>query len=259
MSEWRIPLSDLDYGREEEVAVERVLRSRWLSMGPEVEAFEREFADYIGTQYAVAVANGTAALHITYLALGLSRGDEVIQPAINFVAAANMTVAVGANPVFADIIGLEEPTIDPVEVERKITPRTRAVLVMHYGGYPCRMADIQNICHRHDLALIEDACHAVGASYADPMGRPPNGHRAGKLGDVGCFSFFSNKNMATGEGGMITTDRDDLVKRLRLLRSHGMSSLTWDRHRGHANSYEVTVNGYNYRLDEIRARWADAN
>ncbi|MDP2896304.1 MAG: DegT/DnrJ/EryC1/StrS family aminotransferase [bacterium] len=253
MSNWRIPLSDLDYGTEEEAAALRVLRSGWLSMGPEVEAFEAEFAEFIGVKHAIAVANGTAALHLSYLALGLGRGDEIIQPAINFVAAANMTVAVGATPVFADIPGVQEPTIDPGDLEKRITSRTKAVVVMHYGGYLCRMAEICAICRRHGLALIEDACHAVGARYMDPEHRPPHGKMAGTLGDVACFSFFSNKNMATGEGGMVVTDRDDLAERLRFLRSHGMTTLTWDRHKGHASSYNVVSHGFNYRLDEIRA------
>lgn len=253
MSEWYIPLSDLDYGVEEEAAVVRVLRSKWLSMGPEVQAFEQEFAEFLGMKHAMAVANGTAALHLAFLALELGPGDEVIQPAVNFVATANMTVAVGATPVFADIVGLDEPTIDPAEVERRITPRTKAVVVMHYGGYLCRMAEICAICQRHGLALIEDACHAVGARYLDPQQRPPHGKMAGNLGDVACFSFFSNKNLAIGEGGMVVTNRDDLAERLRLLRSHGMTTLTWDRYKGHASSYDVVLHGYNYRLDELRA------
>lgn len=253
MSEWCIPLSDLDYGAEEEAALLRVLRNKWLSMGPEVQAFEREFAELVGVRHAVAVANATAALHLAYLALGVGAGVEVIQPAINFVAAANMTVAVGAVPRFADLIGLDEPTLSPTEVERLLSPRTKAVVVMHYGGYLCRMAEIAALCRRRGVALIEDACHAVGASYLDPQQRPPHGRRAGALGDVACFSFFSNKNLATGEGGMVTTDRDDLAAQLRLLRSHGMTSLTWDRHKGHASSYDVTMHGYNYRLDELHA------
>ncbi len=253
MSDWRIALSDLDYGPDEEAAVLRVLRSRWLSTGPEAEAFEREFATFIGTRHAFAVANGTAALHLALLSLGLNPGDETIQPAINFVAAANMTAAVGAVAVFADIVGLEEPTIEPVSIEQLITPRSRAVIVMHYGGYPCRMAGIVELCRRHHLALIEDACHAIGARFTDPQGRTPDGRMAGHLGDISGFSFFSNKNLATGEGGVVATDRDDLAERLRWLRSHGMTSLTWDRHRGHASSYDVVGQGYNYRFDEIRA------
>lgn len=253
MPDWRIALSDLDYGAEEAEAVLGVLRSRWLSMGPEVAYFENEFADFIGVPHAIAVSNGTAALHLSYQVLDIGPGDEVIQPAINFVAAANMTLAVGAVPVFADIVTTQEPLIDPVEIESRITSRTRAIVVMHYGGYLCRMAEIAALCRKHRLALIEDACHAVGARYADSDGRPPHGRCAGAIGDLGCFSFFSNKNLATGEGGMIVTNRDDLADRLRLLRSHGMSSLTWDRHKGHAASYDVSRSGFNYRIDEIRA------
>ncbi|WP_211178447.1 MULTISPECIES: DegT/DnrJ/EryC1/StrS family aminotransferase [Brasilonema] len=253
MSNWHIPLSDLDYGSEETMAVQRVLQSKWLSMGPEVQAFEQEFAEFLGVKHAIAVANGTAALHLSYLALGLEPGDEIIQPAINFVAAANMAVAIGVKPVFADIIGLNEPTIDPADIERCISPRTKAVVVMHYGGYPCRMAEIQTICQQYGLVLIEDACHAVGARYLDSQAREPHGNMVGTLGDIACFSFFSNKNLATGEGGLVTTNRDNLAERLRLLRSHGMTTLSWERHKGHASSYDVILHGYNYRLDELRA------
>ena len=253
MVDWRIPLSDLEYDGEEEAAALRVIRSRWLSMGAEVEAFEREFAAFIGARHAVAVANGTAALHLAYLALSLGPGDEVIQPAINFVAAANMTLAVGATPVFGDIVGIGEPTLNPAGIDRLTTSRARAVVVMHYGGYLARMSEILQVCTEHGLLLIEDACHAVGASYIDPDLKPPHKRMAGNLGAVACFSFFSNKNMAVGEGGMITTNDEDLDRRIRSLRSHGMTTLTWDRHRGHAHSYDVTAHGYNYRLDEIHA------
>jgi dTDP-4-amino-4,6-dideoxygalactose transaminase len=253
MSDWIIPLSDLDYDREEEAAVLRVLKSKWLSMGSEVQAFEKEFSELIGTKHAFAVSNGTAALHLSFRALGLGSGDEIIQPAMNFVASANMTVAVGSTPVFAEIIGVEEPTIDPADIEGRITSKTKAVVVMHYGGYLCRMAEIKKICERHGLFLIEDACHAVGARYFDSKERHPHKKMAGSIGDIAVFSFFSNKNLATGEGGMVVTNRNDLAERVRLLRSHGMTTLTWDRHKGHASSYDVTVNGYNYRFDELRA------
>jgi dTDP-4-amino-4,6-dideoxygalactose transaminase len=246
MSEWRIPLGALNYGREEEDAILRVLRSGWISMGPEVQAFEQEVAEFQRTDHAFAVANGTAALHLALLAIGINRGDEIIQPALNFVAAANMTTAMGATPVFADIISIDEPTIDPTNVEQLITARAKAVIVMHYGGHLCRMRELLGICRQNNLYLIEDACHAIGAAY-DEVGM------AGSIGDIGTFSFFSNKNLATGEGGMVVTGRDDLADRIRLLRSHGMSTLTWDRHKGHANAYDVSVHGYNYRLDEIHA------
>jgi dTDP-4-amino-4,6-dideoxygalactose transaminase len=269
---WLIPLSDLDYGPEEESAVLRVLKSKWLSMGPETKAFEDEFVAYVGTKHAIAVSNGTAALHLAFLALRLGPGDAVIQPAVNFVASANMTKAVGAAPLFADICSLDEPAISPASISDLLstlnsqpsTVRCKAVVVMHYGGYPCRMAEIAAICKHHGLALIEDACHAIGARYCsltdhETTGLHDHGTTAarvtavGNLGDIGCFSFFSNKNLATGEGGMLTTNRDDIADKVRNLRSHGMSTLTWDRHRGHAATYDVLAHGYNYRLDDLRS------
>jgi dTDP-4-amino-4,6-dideoxygalactose transaminase len=246
----RIPLSDLDYGPDEEAAVLRVLGSGWLTMGPEVEAFESEFAAYLGVKHSIGVSSGTAALHLAYLALGIGPGDEVIQPAINFVASANMTLAVGATPVFADVIALQEPTISPDEVAGLITDRTRAVVVMHYGGHACRLESIIDICRESGIAVIEDACHAPGAGYRVSSASSPM--MLGTLGTVGCFSFFSNKNLAVGEGGMVVTNNDDVGALVRAMRSHGMTSLTWDRHQGHAVGYDVVVPGFNYRLDEIR-------
>lgn len=253
MTDWRVPLSDLDYGSEEATAVQRVIATKWLSMGPEVHAFEQEFAAMQEAKHALAVSSATAGLHLALLAVGVGPGDEVIQPALNFVATANMTVAVGATPVFADICALDEPTIDPSEVERLISPRTKAVVVMHYGGSLCRMAELTELCAAHGIAIVEDACHAVGVAYHDARNRWPNGVMAGSIGDISAFSFFSNKNIASGEGGMVVTNRADLAERVRLLRSHGMTTLTWDRHKGHAASYDVVNAGYNYRLDELHA------
>lgn len=258
MPDWQIPLSDLNYGSEEEEAVMRVIRSGWLSSGPEVQRFEEKFADAAGVRHAIALSSATAALHLAMLALDVGDGSEVIQPALNFVAAANMTIAAGAKPVFADIISVEEPTIDPNHLRSLITSRTRAVIVMHYGGYPCRMGDILDVCDARGVPVIEDACHAPGVVYADTQHSKLHGRKIGSLGRVACFSFFSNKNMATAEGGMITTDDDEIASRIRLLRSHGMTAVTWDRHRGHASSYDVTMHGFNYRLDEIRAALGQA-
>jgi len=250
---WNIPLSDLDYGQEEMDTLARVLRRKWLSMGPEVESFEAEFAAMQGVKYALAVSSATAGLHLAYLAAEMGPGDEIIQPALNFVAAANMTVACGATPVFADVISLAEPTIDPASVADLITARTKAMVVMHYGGNLCRMAELVTLCRERNICLIEDACHAVGARYLDTLGRSPHGTMAGSIGEIGTFSFFANKNLVTGEGGMIVTNHEDLAAQARLLRSHGMTSLTWDRHRRHASMYEVISHGYNYRLDELHA------
>jgi dTDP-4-amino-4,6-dideoxygalactose transaminase len=253
LSDWRIPLSDLDYGSEEANAVQRVIASKWLSMGPEVQSFEEEFAAMQDAKHALAVSSATAGLHLALLGLEIGPGDEVIQPALNFVAAANMTVALGATPVFADICSLGEPTIDPNEVERVISPRTKAVVVMHYGGSLCRMGELTELCAAHGIAIVEDACHAVGVAYRDSHNRWPNGVMAGSIGDISAFSFFANKNIASGEGGMVVTNRADLAERVRLLRSHGMTTLTWDRYKGHAGSYDVVNPGYNYRLDELHA------
>jgi dTDP-4-amino-4,6-dideoxygalactose transaminase len=243
--EWRVPLADLDYGPAEEAAVMEVLRSRWLTMGEVTQEFEKEFAGFVGARQALAVANATVALHLACLALGIGPGDEVIVPSLTFVATANAVLYTGAQVRFAEILGPQELNISPEAIEREITPKTRAVIVMHYGGYPCQMEAILQIAARHGLAVIEDAAHAPGAAL--------NGKPLGTWGDAGCFSFFSNKNLSTGEGGMFVTDRVDLAEKVRLLRSHGMTSLTWDRHQGHASTYDVVDLGYNYRIDELRS------
>lgn len=242
---WKIPLSDIDFGPEETAAVLNVLESRWLTMGGVTQAFESEFSTYVGAKNALAVTNCTAALHMACMAIGLGSGDEVILPALTFVATANAVRYTGATPVFADVIGENNLNISPESIEQRITPRTRAIIVVHYGGYPCDMPHIMDIAKKHKLYVIEDDAHAIGSEL--------NGTKLGNWGDVNCFSFFSNKNMTTGEGGMITTNDDDFAEKLRLFRSHGMTSMTWDRHKGHAWSYDVVELGYNYRIDEIRA------
>jgi dTDP-4-amino-4,6-dideoxygalactose transaminase len=191
------------------------------------------------------VTNGTAALHLALLAVGCGPGDEVLLPSLNFVAAANAIRHVGADPVFCDIEGPDSLNVDPDDIEAAVGPATRAVIVMHYGGYPCRMDAVMEVAARHGLAAIEDAAHAPGASW--------RGRMCGTIGDVGCFSFFSNKNMPTGEGGMVVTSDETVAERIRLLRSHGMTALSWDRHRGHAQGYDVVAAGLNYRFDELRA------
>jgi len=242
---WLIPLADLDFGKEEIEAVTDVLRSKWLTMGQVTQDFERRFADYLGVKHAFAVANCTVGLHLANAVLDIGPGAEVILPSLSFVATANAVLYTGATPAFADITSLDDLNIAPRDIERHINQRTRAIIVMHYGGYPCAMEEILQIARQHNLAIIEDAAHAPGASV--------NGKVVGTFGDVGCFSFFSNKNLATGEGGMVVTDRDDLAEKLRVMRSHGMTTLTWDRHRGHAHSYDVVNLGYNYRIDEMRS------
>lgn len=245
MPDWKIPLSDVDLGSEERDAVDRVIASGWLTLGAEVRAFEDEFAAACGADDAVAVANGTAALHLACLALGVGPGVEVIVPSLTFVASANAIALSGGQPVFADAAGAEDPSLDPEDVERRITPATRGVMCVHYAGYPCRMDALMDICERHGLFLIEDAAHAPGASW--------NGRALGTIGDAGCFSFFGNKNLTTGEGGMVLARDPELLEQVRLLRSHGMTTMSWDRFKGHASAYDVVRLGFNYRPSELTA------
>ncbi|MDI6853492.1 MAG: DegT/DnrJ/EryC1/StrS family aminotransferase [Deltaproteobacteria bacterium] len=246
---WKIPLADVRFGPEELEAVNQVIASGWLSQGPVVQSFEAAFARFIGAKYAFAVANGTAALHLACQALELGPGDEVLCPALTFVASANAILYTGARPAFVDIKGPHDLNLCVKDAEQKITPRTKAVMVVHYAGFPADMAAVQELAGRHGLCIIEDCAHAPGACHADLPGAP----KVGTRGTVACFSFFSNKNMTTGEGGMVVTDDEGLAERLRIARSHGMTSLTWDRYLGHNFSYDVVAQGYNYRLDDLRA------
>jgi len=243
--DWRVPLADIDFDEQEVQAVSEVVRGRWLSMGAVTRQFEEEFSAFIGSPHALAVTNATAALHMACLAAGVGPGDEVIVPSLTFVATANAVRYTGAVPVFADIESLDSLTISPASIEACITGRTRAILLMHYGGYACDMPAIMEIARRHGLVVLEDSAHAIGSVL--------DGRALGTWGSVGCYSFFSNKNMTTGEGGMLTTQDASLAERLRLLRSHGMTTLSWDRYQGHAHDYDVVDLGYNYRIDEMRS------
>jgi dTDP-4-amino-4,6-dideoxygalactose transaminase len=243
MSTWRIPLSEVDFGDEEVAAVTAVIRGGWVSMGAEVRAFEQEFAQSCGVSDAVAVANGTAALHLGLVGLGVKAGAEVIVPTLSFVASANAVVLAGGRPVFADSIGAQDYTVDPESIARAVTPRTAGVMAMHYGGHPCEMDALVNLCRASGLFLIEDAAHAPGASWQE--------RTLGTIGNAGCFSFFGNKNLTTGEGGMVVA-RDPLtLASVRLMRSHGMTTMSWDRYGGHAHSYDVVSPGLNYRPTEL--------
>jgi dTDP-4-amino-4,6-dideoxygalactose transaminase len=242
---WRYPLSDFDLGKEEEREVLKVLRTRWFSTGPVTERFEKAFSEYLGGGYAIAVSNGTAALHLALACLGLKEGDEVILPSLTFVATANVVLYVGARPVFTDIVGTDDLNISHQEIEKRITKKTKAILVMHYGGYPCNMRLIMGIAKRYGLYVVEDAAHAPGSEYRDK--------KCGMIGDLGCFSFFSNKNLVTGEGGMVVTQNREWVEKVRRMRSHGMEALSWDKYRGHLSSYDIEKLGYNYRTTEIQS------
>jgi len=242
---WSIPLSDMNFGPEEEEAVRAVVASGWLTLGERTEEFEHRLGEAFGTARVLAVTNCTAALHMGYAAVGVGPGDEVICPSLTFVATANAALFCGATAVLADIVGPDDLGIDPDDVERKITPKTRAIGICHYAGYPCDMDALSAIARRHGLSIVEDAAHAPLASW--------KGKALGTIGAVGCLSFFSNKNLTTGEGGAVIASTDELYEKLRLMRSHGMTTLTLDRHRGHAFSYDVVLPGYNYRIDEMRS------
>ena len=243
--EWRVPLADVNLGPEELEAVSAVIRSGWLTMGEVTQAFEKEYAQSTHSAHALAITNATAALHLACLALGIGPGDEVILPSLTFVASANAVGYTGALPVFADIESPNWLCLSPAAVEAALTPRTKAIMVVHYAGYACDMPAILAIARKHKLGVIEDAAHAVGASL--------NGKALGTWGDVGCFSFFGNKNLTTAEGGMLVTDNPEIAEKVRVLRSHGMTTLTWDRFKGHASTYDVVAQGYNYRMDELRS------
>ncbi len=242
---WKVPLFDVNFDEREAQAVYDVVKSGWISMGGKTRELEKKFAELVGSKYAIAVSSCTAALHLAMLALGLHEGDEVIVPSLTFVATVNAVRYVGATPVFADIVSEEDLTIDPQDIERKITDKTKAIVVMHYAGFPVDMNRIMEIANKYGLYVVEDAAHAP-LSYL-------NGKHLGTFGDIGAFSFFSNKNMTTAEGGMVVTDNEEFAEKVRLLRSHGMTTLSFDRYKGHASSYDVVVLGYNYRLDDIRA------
>ncbi len=243
-----LPLFDLRLEERDLEAVAETLRSGWLTLGPRTEAFEAAFAAHLGARHAIAVSSCTAALHLAYLAAGVGPGDEVIVPSFTFAATAAAVLYCGARPVFADIVSRERPSIDPGNVERRITPRTKAVTVVHYAGYAAAADDLRALCDERGLALIEDVAHAPSATLG--------GRKLGTWGLAGAFSFFSNKVLSIGEGGLLCTDSDEVAAFARSRRSHAMTSGTWDRHNARTDTYDVVGLGFNYRLDEPRAALA---
>lgn len=243
MNEWNIPLFKIYWDQTDIDAVTATIKKGvYWAIGPNIELFEKSIADYVGTKYALAFNSGTSALHSALLALGIGKGDEVIVPSFTFIATANAPLFVGATPVFADI---EERTLglDPADVEKKITSRTRAIIPIHYAGNPCLIRELKTIADRHGLALIEDAAEAMGATY--------DNKQVGSFGNVGIFSFCSNKIISTGEGGAITTNDQNTVNSLRKIRSHG---------RTETENYFTTNElmdyvrlGYNFRMSDITA------
>lgn len=255
-----IPLFRPALGEEEIEALRPVFASGWIGLGPKTQEFEEEIARYVGVRYAVGLNSATAALHLAVAALGIGAGDEVLLPPLTFVSTAHAVSYTGATPVFVDI---EEGslTLDPADLERKITPRSRAVIAVHYGGDPCDMDAISAIARQRGLAVIEDAAHAMGSDYG------PSGRKAGSLGEVGCFSFHAVKNLATGDGGMLTTNREDIFRRARKLRWMGIDKDTWERtedaeerartgirrYAGYHWYYEVDELGFKCHMNDITA------
>jgi perosamine synthetase len=239
-----LPYARQTIDEDDIAAVVAALRSDWLTTGPRVEELERAFADYVGTSHAVAYSSGTAALHGAAFAAGLSAGDEVIVPAMTFAASAACAAYVGATPVLADV----EPTtlnLDPAELERRITDRTKAVVVVHYAGIPADMERLGAIASAAGLTVIEDAAHAAGADAP--------GGRCGTLGDMAVFSLHPAKQLTAGEGGIVTTNDPELAARLRRFRNHCMDSSGRERETAGAYAYTIEELGFNYRLTDIQA------
>ena len=231
-----IELDDID-------AVVRTLKSRWLTTGPVVQEFESRVASFLKADFSVAVSNGTAALHSIMAALDLQEGDEVIVPTLTFVSTANAVVFVGGTPVFADVNG-DTLLIDPDDVQKKVGPRTRAVVAMDYGGQPADYAELRKICEVHELVLIGDSCHAFGADYRD--------EKIGTVADLTAFSFHPTKPITTGEGGLVATNRRTYANFVQRFRNHGITSTHQEREKQGQTSYEMNELGYNYRITDIQ-------
>ena len=243
MTRIRIPYGRQSIDDDDVAAVVEALRSDWLTTGPRVEEFEAAFADFVGARHAVAVGSGTAALHAAMFAAGVGPGDEVIVPAMTFVASANAAVFQGATPVFADV-ERETLLLDPKSAAGRITSRTKAIVAVDYAGQPCDYDALRALADSHGLRLIADACHALGGRYRDRL--------VGTLADLTAFSFHPVKHITTGEGGMVATDDEELARRMRGFRNHGLSNDSRQREREDSWYYEMVELGFNYRLTDFQ-------
>lgn len=244
---WDVQLFKLDFDEKEKNGVNSVLENGWLAMGETVAKFESNFGTYLGQDISAnAVSSCTAALHLGLIALGVKPGDEVVIPSLTFIAAPNVVKIIGAKPVLADCKSLDHWNMSLENIKKVVTSKTKVVMVVHFAGVPCEdIAEIKDFCKENKIGLLEDAAHAPGASI--------HGKMCGTWGDIGCFSFYSNKNVSIGEGGATSTCDNDLHNQLKYLRAHGMTSALLDRHKGRSASYEIDRPGLNYRMDEIRA------
>ena len=231
---------------EDEITeVEKTLRSGWIGTGPKVHKFEEMFRQYKSSKYSIALNSCTAALHLSLLAIGIERGDEVIVPVLTFAATANSVIHAGGIPVFVDC-NRKTMNIEPSEIELKITKKTKAIIVVHFAGYPVDMDKVMEIAEKYNLKVIEDCAHAIEAEY--------KGKKIGTIGDIGCFSFYVTKNIVTGEGGMVVTNNDKYAKTIKTLALHGMSHDAWKRFSDDGyKHYQVVLPGFKYNMMDIQA------
>jgi dTDP-4-amino-4,6-dideoxygalactose transaminase len=248
VSDWQVPLSAVRLTDADIEAAAEVYRSGWLSMGPRTEELERAFAEYAGSGNCLAVSSCTAGLHLAMSGAGLGAGDEAVVPSITFVASANAVAYTGARPVFAEIAGVDRPWLSVESAEGAITPRTKAIIAVSYGGHPGEIDGLRALAADRGLPLIEDAAHGSGSWLGD--------RHLGTFGLAGAISFSAGKNLGVGEGGVLLTDDDELAERVRLMRWHGVTRSIWERHRGSTDSYDVSGLGFNYRIDDPRAALA---
>jgi perosamine synthetase len=241
----QVPFHRASVGEDEARAVADVIRSGWMTMGPKTFEFEKEFASYIGTEHAIAVSTGTAALHLSLEAAGVQAGDEVLIPTTTFTATGEAVTYLGARPVLVDIDPITM-NIDPADAAKRVTPRTRAIIPVHLGGQPCDMLEIQDLADKHRLRVIEDAAHALPSKYGNK--------RIGQISEFTCFSFYATKTLTTGEGGMITTNNPTAADRMRLMRLHGIERDAWKRYRADGSwFYEVLEAGFKYNLTDLQS------
>jgi len=241
-----IPLFKPCLGRAEEQAIIKTLRSGWLGNGPQSEALEQKMAQLTHTKYAIALNSATAALHLSFL-VTIKPGEEVISPSLTFVSANQAILQAGGKIIFSDCHP-ETLSSDPKDILRKITNKTKAILVLHYGGYPVEMEELVKVCQQKKIWLIEDCAHATGSYY--------QGRHVGSFGDLGCFSFAAIKNLTTGDGGMVVTNHKKLAEKIRLLAWSGISSTTWKRYSGHQPhkwEYNVAALGFKYQMNDLAA------
>jgi dTDP-4-amino-4,6-dideoxygalactose transaminase len=241
-----LPIAQPDLDEDDVAEVVDTLRSGWLVYGPKTQRLEQEFAAMVGAKHALGVNSCTAGLHLSLLAAGVGPGDEVITTPLTFAATANVILHAGATPVLADICA-EDLNIDPEQIERRITPRTKALMPVHYAGVPCRMDEILDIARRYNLTVIEDAATAAGSGYKERM--------VGNVGDLTSFSFYPVKNMTTGQGGMVTTNDKALADQIVALRNHGLDSNAWNRYSAEADRlfYTMSAPGFNYGMFDLLA------